>query len=84
MCKTSVEPNLDIDDLKRLLIGQTPLTDGAGNLRVEILQGRGRRNMVVWVSFDEAARLIALYGSQAALMTLDAPAGGAGPCEGLT
>lgn len=74
---------MDIDDLQRLLTGQTPLTDGAGNLRVEILQGRGRRNRIMWVPLDEAARLITIHGNRAALMTLDAPAGGTGPCEGL-
>lgn len=49
---------------------------------MEILQAKGRRNRVVWVSLDEAARLLTVHGSRAALITIDSPAEGTGPNEG--
>lgn len=40
---------LSVNDLHRLLDGQMPVTNADGNLRVEIIRGRGQRNQILWV-----------------------------------
>jgi len=70
---------LDAKELRKRLHGMTPITDGMGRLRVEILQATERRNKVVWVSMEEAARLLTDLGSLAAIITIDSPAEGTGP-----
>ena len=64
-------PVLAVDDLHRLLDGQMAVTNVDGNLRVEIIRGRGRRNQVLWVPWEEAAHLLTLHGERAALLALD-------------
>lgn len=70
---------MDADELRKRLDGMTPITDGQGRLRVEIIQATGRRNRVVYADWDEAARLITLHGNRAALITIGTPASGTGP-----
>ena len=70
---------MDADELRKRLDGMTPVTDSLGRLRVEIMQATGRRNKVVWVPLDEAARLLTAHGSRAAIITIDSPAEGTGP-----
>lgn len=74
--RPSTSPVIDADGLRRLLAGHTPVSDDEGNVRVEIIRGRGRRNQVLWVPLEEAARLLALHGDRAALLTLDTSTGG--------
>ena len=70
---------MDVDELRKRLDGMTPATDGQGRLRVEILQAKGRRNRVVWVSLEEAAQLITIHDNRAAILTIDTPARDTGP-----
>lgn len=64
---------MDTADLQDLLAGTRPVTNLAGLLRIEVREGKGRPNRISWVSWREAARLLAVHGDRAAIMSIETP-----------